>query len=265
MTSPPVFVYLSSLAAVGPSASRVDELGKPVSEYGRSKRGGEVAVQSLADRMATTIVRPPIVLGEWDRVGLAMFQGIANWGLHFVPSFSDHRMSVIHAEDLASALIAAASRGKRITPLEDSEQADADGFYYAAADETPTYAELGQMIGEVMGRRRTFNVRVPTPAVWCVAAINETISQCIRKPLYLNLDKAREATAGSWTCTAERLKADTGFALRDTLATRLAQTIKWYVEAGDLPERCLTQLRHQREYDSQPRLLQEGNMPDADI
>jgi nucleoside-diphosphate-sugar epimerase len=228
---PPVLIVASSLAAAGPAEDgrprRETDPPAPVSHYGESKRAGELAAREFASLVPTTIVRPPIVLGEGDRDGLAMYQTIANIGIHLIPSLSDHQFSVIHAADLAAALVLAADRGERITKEENAE-----GVYFAAADETPTYAELGRWIGQVLGRPKAWMIRTPGAMVWSIAGFNELLSQVRRRPHILNLDKAREATAGSWACSAEKLRQDTGFAPAKPLRDRLEQTARWYIAEG---------------------------------
>src|SRR5439155_23482916 len=68
----------------------------------------EVLVHAMPASLPWTIVRPPVVYGEWDRGTLTIFQ-LARRGV--VPIFGDgsQELSVIHAEDLARALIAAAT------------------------------------------------------------------------------------------------------------------------------------------------------------
>lgn len=235
--SPPTLVYVSSLAAAGPSTierRRIESDGaSPVSNYGRSKLGGETIAREYAADLPISIVRPPIVLGEADRDGFEMFKSIAQWGVHLVPGLSDERVSVIHAADLAAALLKTASRGQRIGPA----SGDHTGIYYAAADEAPTYADLGRMIGRAVGRKRTLVIRNLQASVWGIAAINELIAQIRRRPHILSLDKAREATAGSWTCSAGVLHRDTGFAPAYSLQDRLNETARWYVEQGWLKSR----------------------------
>jgi nucleoside-diphosphate-sugar epimerase len=228
---PPVLVMASSLAAAGPApldrARTEADAANPVSAYGRSKRAGELAAREYAAHVPTTIVRPPIVLGEGDRDGFAMFEGIAKWGIHVVPGLRDYQFSTIHAADLAAALVLAAGLGRRLSSADEAQ-----GTYFAAADETLTYADLGRLIGDVLGRPRVMVVRSPQAMVWAIAGVNEAVSQLRRRPHILSLDKAREATAGSWTCSALAIRQDTGFAPAQPLRQRLLQTVHWYFEQG---------------------------------
>ena len=75
--------------------------------------GEKRAAEPFADRVPITIVRPPIVLGEPDRMGLPLFRSIARFGVHMVPGLDRRRFSLIDADDLVQLLILAAQRGKR--------------------------------------------------------------------------------------------------------------------------------------------------------
>ncbi len=234
---PPVLVYVSSLAAAGPCIAgrprtEQDEPA-PVSRYGQSKHAGELAAAAYARHMPITVVRPPIVLGQGDRAGLELFRTIARWNLHLVPGRTDASYSVIHAADLAAALIAATASGRRLDP-ETPENAHA-GIYFAAADELVTYSELGRMAGRSLGRTQVRIWRSPGAGVWTIAAINELVAQVRRKPHILGWDKAREATAGGWACSDEALRRDTGFVPERPLQDRLDETVRWYREQGWLP------------------------------
>src|SRR5207237_5589930 len=76
------FVYVSSLAAVGPSMDGTpvpDEAEpKPVTHYGRSKLEAERAVLAAKDRLHVTVVPPPSIYGPMNREAIAFFTPLPN-------------------------------------------------------------------------------------------------------------------------------------------------------------------------------------------
>jgi nucleoside-diphosphate-sugar epimerase len=233
---PPVLIVLSSLAAAGPSPrgrprTDADPL-HPVSKYGRSKRAGELAAERFAHRVPITVVRPPIVFGERDRAGLGMFKSIARTGFHLVPGWALNTYSLIHAADLAQLLILAAQRGARLPPADSPGSPSPQGYYFAAGDEHPTWRELGRMIRDALGRRWHLMLPIAVPAIWIAGAVTEMAGWICRYPFYLKIDKVREVSAGSWTCSPEKAAEELGFSVAAPLAHRLGQTARWYRDAG---------------------------------
>ncbi|MCC6127357.1 MAG: NAD(P)-dependent oxidoreductase [Pirellulales bacterium] len=236
-TTPPVLLTVSSLAAAGPAVwgrpSIESDPPVPVSVYGRSKRAGEIEAEARADRVPITVVRPPIVLGEGDKMGLSMFWSIDRFGFHLVPSLGRNRFSLIHVADLVELILRAARRGRRLPPppLNGSPRTG-EGYYFASCEVDPVYDDLGRMIGKALECRRVFPVHLAVPLVWMVSAGVEAISRIERRPLYLHIDKAREITAGSWCCTSRAARADFDFQVGAPLADRLRQTVEWYRREG---------------------------------
>jgi dihydroflavonol-4-reductase len=235
-TTPPVLVLISSMAAMGPARDgkprRETDPPAPVSHYGQSKLAGEQAAREFADRVPISIVRPPVVFGEGDLATLEIFKRVAWLGVHFVPSWRNHRVSLIHADDLATVLLLAAERGGRVAPRPADLAAAAKGCYFAACDEHPTYAEWGLMIGAALGRRRTRIVHAGPLAVSIIAGAGSATGWISRRPRYFNWDKAREARAGSWHCSTEAAAVELGFAPAASLRQRIEQTVRWYLENG---------------------------------
>jgi dihydroflavonol-4-reductase len=233
--TPPVLVYVSSLAAAGPAIEgrpRVEsDLPEPVSHYGRSKRSGEHAAESFAHRVPITVVRPPIVLGEGDQMGLPMFRSVIRLGVHLAPGLKEQRFSLIHVDDLVNLIILAAQRGRRLPPLGQTGDTPAEGYYFAACEQDPTYSDLGRLIAESVGRR-VLVMHTAMPVVRTVAAVGEAISQIRHHPLLMNLDKVREIAAGSWLCSAQAAREQLGFEVAAPLIERLRQTAEWYRQEG---------------------------------
>jgi nucleoside-diphosphate-sugar epimerase len=233
---PPVVVLVSSLAAAGPAPwGRLrtdDDPICPLSHYGHSKRVGELAAEEFAGRLPITVIRPGIILGEGDMLSLPIFRAIAWTRIHFVPGYFPNRFSMMHVADLVEVLIRAAQRGKRLTPEGCAGGSAAKpGYYFAACGEHPTYYEFGRLIARAMGVK-ALAMPWATPVTWAVAAVSELAGQIGRRPANLGLDKAREATAGCWACSCQRMIDDLDFRCPLPLEERLSQTVAWYREHG---------------------------------
>lgn len=232
LSTPPALLYVSSLAAAGPAQHHrprtENDPPAPVSHYGRSKRAGELAAHQLADRVPITIVRPPIVFGPGDSATLEMYRPIARFGLHLVPGIKDKFFSLVHVDDLVSALMLLSEQGARLEPNPHARAKT--GYYFVADQQSLSYAELGQKIGALLGRAHTKILRLPQQLVWLSAALQQFVSLGTGRPSIFGIDKAREATAGSWVCSSQRIHSTLGFAPAMPLYERLSDTLAWYRE-----------------------------------
>jgi nucleoside-diphosphate-sugar epimerase len=224
---------VSSISAAG--TARRGELRSekdppaPISNYGRSKRAGERVAEQFAGHVPTTVVRPGIVFGPRDQYLFKTYQPIARFGVHPVPGYlDDPPLSIIHVCDLVDLLVAAADRGSRIAPSRKAARKFDCGYYYAAADEHPSYLELGTRIAKAVGRRRLYPLRLPEPIMWLSGLGSEWMSRIRGKPDIFNVDKVREAMAGSWACSSELARRELGWSPAGSLDQRLRETADWY-------------------------------------
>lgn len=235
---PPVLVVVSSLAAAGPSAAGCahteDDPPRPISLYGRMKLDAERAAAAFARDLPLSIVRPPMVFGEGDRYGLALFRSVDR-GLHVLPSRQDPQLSLVHAMDLAAALLLIAERGERADGL-SSDGPRGRGVYYVADEARLSYGALGGVIAQAMEVPAPRVVALPSWAGGLAAGAGELWARVRDRPTILNRDKHREATAGSWTCNPAKVRSDLGFQ-PGALMERLAQTARAYRAAGWLRSR----------------------------
>ncbi|MGA2093546.1 MAG: NAD(P)-dependent oxidoreductase [Sedimentisphaerales bacterium] len=231
-TDKPVLVVVSSLAAAGPcdvGRPRVEsDAPTPVSAYGRSKLAGEQAAARYAGVVPISIVRPPIVFGPGDRGMLEMFRPIARWGIHTVPGRGERCLSLIHVTDLVEGLLLAAEKGERLHPNGSPGQ----GIYFIAADNYPTYTELGQAMAIALGKKHATVVRLPGPLVKLVGLCGDAMTRIRQRPAWVNSDKMTEALAGSWMCSSAKARTQLGWSPAAALAERLHETAQWYCQAG---------------------------------
>jgi nucleoside-diphosphate-sugar epimerase len=231
--TPPTLIHVSSIAAAGPSDPR--ELKKesdpphPVSVYGHSKLAGEESLRPHAGEVPVTIIRPAAVFGEHDPNTLIIIQFVA-YGIHLVWGSKPAYYSSIHATDLAKGMILAAKKGERLTAASDAPPGQ--GIYFLAYEAPTVYEVYGQLIADAFGRKRVRILHVPNLIIWGMAFFNELIGRIRRKPNILTLDKARDLTAGSSSCSVEKANEQLGFSPSATLEERMKQTIQWYRDQG---------------------------------
>ena len=228
-STPPVFVYVSSLAAAGHSTPdsprRETDPAKPISKYGKSKWAGEVSLLPFSEQMPCTIVRPSIVFGEADTMTLELFKTIKKLGICPLPGFGDKFYSWIHATDLSDLLIAAAQKGERLNPNEPT----GTGIYFASCDEGRKLSEIGRLIGLSVGRDRIWARCFPV-AVLAVSTYYEAKKWLTGKAQTLDWEKMGESLY-HWTCSPEKARSHFNFSPLP-LGERINQTTRWYEENG---------------------------------
>lgn len=214
------FVYLSSLAAAGPSAPGVPHReirSAPVTAYGRSKLAGEEVVRGGS--IPWTILRPPAVYGPGDAEFLKIFR-LVRWGI--APVFGDgtQELSTVFAPDLAAALVAVPRR-----------EATIGGTYFVAHRDVVTSKGLVQAIGTAVGRRVRV-LSIPRPLGVGILGVAGLASRLARRPSVLNPDKANEFFQPAWTCSPASFEQATGWRAETPLAEGLRTTAAWYRTRG---------------------------------
>lgn len=231
LDKPPVLVHISSVAAAGPAQAdrprtTADE-ACPISNYGRSKRAGEIVLLDFADRVPISIVRPGIVFGPRNRETLPIFKTIRQLGVHPIAGLHPPALSLIHIDDLLEIMIRCRDRGKRISP--DSSET---GYYFACAPEHPDYAQWGGMMKRTLRRRWAPNLPIPFPIPWVIAAVSQFFARVTHRSTSFNIDKIREARAISWACRDDATLRDMNFIPNVSVEQRTRETMQWYLDAG---------------------------------
>lgn len=232
--TPPTLIVASTIAASGPVArgkSRTEsEPAAPVSRFGVSHRWRELAAERGSDRVPVTIVRSGVLIGEGNRELLPLFRMISAFHLHAVPTFEPPALSLIHVSDLIEVLFRAECRGRRVGV--DHSRGPGSGYYFGCIDEHPTLLEFGRLIGNALGVRRLVLFPIAEPFPWLMAGASQLWNSLRRRHHPFNLDKIREATAPSWSCSTEAIRNELDFVPTHTLADRLRQTAEWYRANG---------------------------------
>ena len=224
----PVLVLVSSIAAAGPSGEipkTESDPPMPVSDYGRSKLGGERAAARYAGALPITIVRPGVVFGAGDRGVYEVFKPIARSGVHVVPGSGDRRVSLIAVADLVECIVLAAQSGERLGGDEPGR-----GIYFAGAEDL-SHLELGGAIARALGMKRPRVVHLPEWAMRAAGLGGDVLSQIRRRPGWIGRDKIADLLAGSWTCSSAKARRQLGWSPAAPLADRLRDTAQWYRDA----------------------------------
>ena len=205
LASPPRFLLLSSLAARAPE----------LSYYAASKRLGEDAVKAAAVNMCWTILRPPAVFGPGDRELAPLFRCIGH-GFAPVPARANARFSLIHVDDLASAVLRwleADTGYGRIFELDDG--------YPGGYDWATVLTIAGRALGRVKPVRK---VPIPVPVLQLAAWANLGAARLLRYAPMLTPGKVREITHPDWLCDSHAFADATGWRPIIGLESGLART-----------------------------------------
>jgi dihydroflavonol-4-reductase len=217
------FVYVSSLAAAGPSPKghglTEEEQPNPISWYGESKLLSEQEVLKFAKTFPVTILRPSAVYGPRDRETLLIFQMIKR-GCLFTPGRFTRRFSLIHVDDLVSALISA---GKHDTPSGE--------LFFVSRPEIYTWGEVGQAIAKALDKKYRW-VPFPQRIAEMAGLAGDLWSKLSGRPATVNSQKVKELLQPSWICDSSKARKSLGFDPKIDLENGICGTVNWYQRQG---------------------------------
>ncbi len=205
------FVHVSSLAAREPGLSL----------YGASKAGAEALVS--ASPLDWVMVRPPAVYGPGDTEMLDVYR-LARRGLGLAPGSADARISILHADDLARALLALAAAGPSRALLElDDGRGDAAGGY--------GHGEFARLIGAALGNTvRT--LPVPGAALAAAAGLATLAAGLSGKLPKLSRDRARYIAHPDWVARGGNAAISGIWQPQFDAAAGIADTVAGYRASG---------------------------------
>jgi len=217
------FVYVSSLAAVGPAPTPepLDETAdpRPLPGYGASKLAGEHAVLAARDRLPVTIVRPPAVYGPRDPNFIALFRTARRLRLAPVIGGRDKMLSMVHAADLADGLWRAATTDAAV------------GQTYFIASGTHTWGDIVAALAAALGRRVRV-LPIPSLVARLIGEIGELRWTLTGKPQIICRRKIRDLLAPRWICTWAKAEHQLGYRPAMRLEEGFRQTAEWYAREG---------------------------------
>ncbi len=209
------FIYISSLAAAGPSSDAFypkteNDPDTPVSAYGLSKLLAEKEV--LKFNHDWIILRPPIVYGPKDDG----FSTIAEWvrkGIMISPSSKDARFSFIYVNDLCNCITRA---------IED--ESIKNEKYYVCERNNYTWHEFISIMAEEMKLKKPKIIKMPKTLLNITATGYEIFSYIFNTKPVLNRDKVKEATTKHWIANPKKWEEKTNYTNWTNIYEGLKQT-----------------------------------------
>ncbi len=198
-------IYVSSITAREPT----------LSYYASSKAQAEHLVE--ASGIDFTNLRLTAVYGPGDSETLSFFK--AAQGLLLPISNPQAKLSLIHVDDTASAIVAACNNATIGQTIELC-----DGTVL-------TQRALAEAIAtSVAGNPRIF--ALPRSLAWCAGGISEIVSSLTGKTPMLTRQKVAELYHDDWSTTDTQLTQRTGWQPGIDLTSGLMQTCRWYKAHG---------------------------------
>lgn len=204
----PRFVHVSSLAAREPGLSL----------YGASKAEGDALVQQRAGDWI--IVRPPGVYGPGDAEMRDLFS-LARFGLGLAPGGSNARISLIHVDDLARALLALAAGG----PAHEILEIDDGSGGYAHADHAAA-------IGRALGKAKVRMIPIGSGLIGTAAGIATRVAGWKGELPKLSRDRARYLAHPDWVASDGNARLAGIWQPQIGLDVGMADTVRDYRQRG---------------------------------
>ncbi|WP_437922418.1 NAD-dependent epimerase/dehydratase family protein [Sphingobacterium sp. LRF_L2] len=220
-THPPSrFVFVSSLAAIGPVNYNADAISEtspyhPVTAYGRSKRAAEEMILAQFSDKPISIIRPTAVYGPREKDLFILFDTM-NKGLDVYIGKTPQKLSFIHVSDLVTLLINACSitnQGVQIFNV-------TDGYVY------PRYV-LADIFRKTFAKRM-LRFHIPYVFVEKAAYFSQWLYRNSPKTPVLYPERLGELTAQNWACDISKARRVLNFKPIYKLEDGLKESLEWY-------------------------------------
>jgi nucleoside-diphosphate-sugar epimerase len=214
-------VFLSSLAAMGPSVSRDQPVSEttpalPVEQYGRSKLDAESVV--ITSGLPFTILRPAAVYGPGDRDFLELFR-LARHGIAIHAANRMQWISIIHVRDLVDAVVRAVMTDEAV------------GRVYCLGNEHPVqWAELFRLAAKCAGQRLWVDIEIPSWFVDFGARIGDAVANVRGKAGLWTSGKTALAKPTAWVCSSVLARRELALGPEISLEDGFCETYRWYLE-----------------------------------
>jgi nucleoside-diphosphate-sugar epimerase len=214
-------IYLSSLAAVGPSSDgepiKENNPPHPITPYGRSKLMGEIEALKFKDVFPITILRIGAVFGPRDTDFLLYFKWIKR-GILPSLTFQSRQLSLCYVKDLVEAAYLGSQK-----ELESGE-------IFNIANPDPYSADaVGEAAGLALGKKLR-KIKIPLPVISLSASISGIANKFRKSPRIFDRNKFKDIKQKSWAANTRKATQALSFHTQYTLQEAVQETIDWYLE-----------------------------------
>ena len=218
-------VYTSSVAALKPGASAVDETSRHtpqsvIGAYKRSKLLAEREVERLVreEALPCVIVAPSTPIGPRDIKPTPTGRVIVEAASGRMPAFVDTGLNLVHVDDVAQGHLAALDRGKI-------------GENYILGGED---VALETMLGDIafLSGRRAPTVKIPRAPLFPLAWAAEAVARVTGKEPFLTADALRMSRYRMFF-SSEKAKRELGYTARP-YKEGLKDSLIWFRDNGYL-------------------------------
>lgn len=218
---PKRFILASSLAAAGPNHNgevlRESATPQPIDPYGVAKLNAEQLMEKQP--FATTVFRPPVVVGPGDPAMLTVFKMVK---AHFaaLPMGTPQLLSFIYIEDLVQAIY-----------LMSQNLSTARKLYFVTSEEVVTNRQIVDVIASEM-KKKIFLLFIPKFVIKLIMYLSTAISVVFRVPNFYDYRQYKQMTTPSFICTSELLSAETGWKAKTKFSAAIKSCVEGYKKLG---------------------------------
>lgn len=217
---PKRFVFVSSLAAVGPVGYEDEPITettpcRPITMYGRSKREAERMIREKFADKPISIIRPTAVYGPREKDLFILFNTMYK-GLDAYVGRAPQKLSFVYVEDLADVLLLACSTAQR----EFATFNISDGYVYSRY-------EMAAIFRKTFGKK-LFRIHVPFIIVKTVAQISKWLYRKSPKTPVIYPERLGELTAENWSCDITHAVQELGYQPKYDLNRGVTKSLLWY-------------------------------------
>ena len=215
------FVYVSSLAAIGPipyatqEGIHEDSPYNPLTVYGRSKRASELRVREKFSDKPISVFRPTAVYGPREKDLFILFDTL-NKGFDPYIGSKPQKLSFVYVRDLVDVLL----KGCTVS------QGDLE-FYNISDGEVYSRYTMADIFKEVFNKK-ALRLHLPHSLVSIFASISQLLYKFSNNTPVIYPERLLELTAENWCCDISKAKRMLGFDPKYNLNRGLKEALLWY-------------------------------------